>query len=122
MSAYPLAIFGIIASGDMERIRAAKAALALSFVVQPVPAVPGGPVRVLALRERPNFLCDHALVADPMNPDAMLAALRWVLDDSFVDPRATTRDEMMLPWLRSVLGEGVRELEPETHLGWDDPA
>lgn len=103
---YPLAIWGELLDGDLAAIKAAKAQLDVGFLVAPVPAVPGGPVRVLALRSAPDFFCDYALVADPQNGPGLLAALRWVLDTTMEDDRAT----LAIDWLRSIFGEGVREM------------
>lgn len=92
---------------DMARVKAAKAALAVDFQVMARPAVPGGDERVLALRERPSFACDHALVADPAGP-GLSAALAWAMGAP--DARATT----MAQHLSMMLGA------PVTEIPWSD--
>lgn len=102
----PLQVWGQPREGDIEALRAAKTALSLPFRVLPVPAVPGGPTRVLALREAPPFLCDYALVRDPANPAALEAAMAWVLNPQKGDPRAV----LVIDMLRAIFGDDVTEV------------
>lgn len=90
----------------MAALRAAKAALDLPFLITLCPAVPGGPARVLALRQPPPFLCDYAPIADPDNPAAVRAAMEWALDDTRDDSRAS----LVLDQLVAIFGMGVREI------------
>ena len=103
----PLAIWGEPLPGDMELLKAAKAALDLPFLIAPVLAMPGGPTRVLALRSLPGFACEYALIKDPSNPEALLAGMRWVLDPSVEDTRASGYGD----WLSAVLGDDVVEVD-----------
>ena len=102
----PLAIFGECRPEDLTAIKQAKAALNLDFNVTPINAEPGCPVRIIALRVRPNFICDYALISDPSNPKAVLAALGWALDPSAVDSRAT----LVVDMLQEILGADVKEV------------
>ena len=90
--------------GDLELIKKAKANIKTDIRIQPVDAVPGSPGRVLALRERPNFICEHAFVETP-DEKRIQAALEWILsgDD---DARGTTVTMM----LKEVFGEGVKQI------------
>ena len=115
----PLPIWGAPQPGDMEALRRAKAALGAPFLIAPCVAVPGSPTRVLALREPPPFVTDYALVADPANDAAMLAAMRWALDDDVYDKRATS----VLDMLREQFGPDVQEvaiLQDIPDLGGDE--
>ena len=104
----PLAIWPWPAPAEqLQVVREAFIKLALPFPVQPCPAVPGGPVRVLALGTLPPFICDSALMADPMNADFMVNALRWVLDSE----QDLGRGHTVLDHLRLILGDEVREVE-----------
>ncbi len=103
----PLALYPYpVAEADGKLIRAAKASLQLDFQVQPSPAVPGGPVRVLALRDRPPWLCDAAIVMDPSKPGALESALQWVLTD-----RPVEEGYSVLTYLKSIFGPEVKEVD-----------
>jgi hypothetical protein len=90
---------------DLEMLRQAKQNLKSSLLISPEQAVPGSPGRILALRESPNFLCDHALVRNP-TVESVQAALAYCLGLND-DPRATTVVKM----LRETFGDGVVEIE-----------
>lgn len=102
----PLPVWGRQLPGDYEALKAAKVALDLPFSIVPAPAVPGSPTRVLAMREVPPFIADYALVRDPSNPAAMLAAMGWALDDTIEDPRAT----LVFQQLQGVFGPDLKEV------------
>jgi hypothetical protein len=72
--------------------------------IQPVDAVPGSPGRVLALRQRPNFICEHAFIEAPDEKNIQ-AALEWVILGG-EDGRGTSVTMM----LREIFGEGVKEI------------
>lgn len=98
-------------------IRRAKLEVGAPFAVQPSPAVPGSPGRVLALGEVPPFLCESVLVA-PDNAgryESILGAMRfWLTAPEGAEGSIT--DEM---WLSGVMGCEVRlapEPEPVVHL------
>ncbi|MFF2388941.1 hypothetical protein [Agromyces sp. NPDC058104] len=118
---FPLPIAGEVRPEDVEAIRAAKISLAPPFNVTIVEAVPGEPGRVLALRERPGFVCDHALVPDPSRADVMRDALWWVLDERREDPRATSFWEHGDMMLGAILGAVPLGFE-QRPFSWDDDA
>lgn len=101
---YPWPVTG----DDLSLLKAAKASLDLDFLVVPQRATVGSSGRVLALREVPPFICDHALVRDPASPDALKAGLEWAVTKN-VDKRAT----LVVDMLSSAFGAPVRELTPE---------
>lgn len=90
---------------DLDLIKQAKASLGYPQLVQPVDAVPGSPGIILALRERPNFICDHAFVQN-VTLESVTAALKHCLGLSD-DCRGTTVTMM----LKEVFGEELKEIE-----------
>lgn len=90
---------------DLALIKEAKASLNYVHLIQPVDAVPGSPGRILALRERPSFLCDHAFVQN-VTLESVTAALKYCLGLND-DPRGTT----IVMMLKETFGEGVVEVE-----------
>jgi len=92
------------AGADLEAFKAAKASMGIERLIQPVRAVHGSPFRIIALRERPDFICDYALVKNP-TATSIRAAMEWALSEKS-DSRATT----VLDMLKEIFGEGVREL------------
>lgn len=89
---------------DLEAFKAAKASMGIDYLIQPLRAVNGSPFRVIALRERPDFICDYALVKNPTEA-SVRSAMDWALGDE-VDNRATT----VLDMLKEIFGEGVKDL------------
>ena len=101
----PLPIYPSAPTGaDLSLLKEAKASLGTPVLVQPVEAVPGSPGRVIALRKRPNFICDYAFIPEP-NHDSLVAALDWALSDKF-DRRAVT----VLKQLQDIFGKEVVEI------------
>jgi hypothetical protein len=92
------------AGDDLEAFKAAKASMGIDYLIQPVRAVCGSPFRVIALRERPDFVCDYAFVKNPTEA-SIRSAMDWALSDK-VDSRATT----VLDVLKQIFGEDTREL------------
>lgn len=90
---------------DLALIKEAKASLGYPQLIQPVDAVPGSPGIVLALRERPNFICDHAFVQN-VTLESVTAALKHCLG-LVEDSRGTTVTMM----LKEVFGKGLKEVE-----------
>ena len=106
----PLAIWPWPAPPEqLEVVRQAYLALGLDYSILPCPAVPGGPVRVLALGAPAPFLCDSAVIARPLALDSVLPGLRWVLTGDVND----TRGYMLVDQLTSLLGDGVKEIEDD---------
>lgn len=101
----PLAVYPRKPSGDvLEALKTAKANLHTSVKISPENAVPGSPGRILAIGEKPNFLCDYAFVANP-TVDSLQQALSWCLGLT-EDARGIT----IVRTLREIFGEGVTEV------------
>ena len=73
-------------------------------LIQPVRALPGSPGRILALREKPNFACEYALIKDPV-PSEIKPALEWILG---MNESYSGHDAIVL--LREVFGPEVEEI------------
>lgn len=119
-----------LSESDREILVEVKGGLGLDFLVKPTPAFgreAGGWIRmtsnrVLCLREEPPGLCDHAMVRDPSNKDALHAALWWVLTDAD-DSRATTIDvqlSKLIPGIREVSKDEIRYKNLSKNLGLSD--
>jgi hypothetical protein len=101
----PLAVFPNKPIGnDLELIKQAKALLDTTIKIQVCRAVPGSPGRILALRESPNFLCDHALVRNP-TLSSVQAALAYCLGLT-----EDTRGMTVLKMLKETFGEETTEI------------
>ena len=94
----------------LELLKQAKAQLQTSLLISPENAVPGSPGRILAIGEKPNFLCDYAYVANP-TVESLTQALAWCLGLQ-EDARGVTIGRM----LSEIMGGEVRELRAETVL------
>ena len=90
---------------DLQIIKEAKTKLSYPQLIQPVDAVPGSPGIILALRERPNFICDHAFVQN-VTLESVTAALKHCLGLAN-DSRGTTVTMM----LKEIFGEELKEIE-----------
>lgn len=98
----PLYIYG---NPDMTKLKAAKDALDLPYLLKRTPARPGTPGiegRVLAFGEIPPFVCAYALVRSDAG---ILPALQWALG-LVEDRRAST----VAHWLSAVMGADVKEI------------
>lgn len=73
-------------------------------LVQPVPASPGEPGRVLGLGAFPDFVCELAYVPNPSSVDEVENRLRWMLLDEGA-PGFGVRD-----YLSSIFGAEVKEI------------
>jgi len=89
---------------ELEMIKQAKAMISTDILVQPVRAVHGSPGRVIALRERPHWICDYAYIPNP-NVNSLKEAIEWALEIK-EDPRGVT----VLRTLKEIFGEATREL------------
>jgi len=104
-STIPLATYpGRPVGKDLAMLKEAKAKLNIDAMIQPVRALPGSPGRIIALREKPNWICDYAFIPNP-NVDSLKEALQWVLGIK-EDPRGIT----VIRTLREIFGRGVQEL------------
>jgi hypothetical protein len=105
-----LPIYPSVPFGDtLEAVKAAKDSLDLDYLVKPVKAVSGSPGRVLAIGEKPDFVCDYAFVPNP-TVESLINALNWVLGDHD-DPRART----VVQVLEDYFGKGVKEIGPASN-------
>ena len=86
---------------ELPYIKEAKQQLGLDVMVRPVVATPGFD-RILAIGERPDFICDHALVKDVTNIESLKAALKWCITGE-PDDRVTTIEK----WLSRLMGGKV---------------
>lgn len=110
MTAVPLAIFPYPLPSEIAEVtKRAFMSLDLPFPVQPVPANPGEPGRVLALGTIPPFVCDCAPVTDPLNEDSVRNAIRWVL----TAPPGDENGYMVLDYLKAAFGPETRFLGEE---------
>lgn len=85
-------------------VREAKLRIAEAPVVQPVPANPGEPGRVLGLGAFPPFVCELAYVPNPTSVDEIENRLRWLLLDQGA-PGFGVKD-----YLSSIFGAEVKEV------------
>jgi hypothetical protein len=105
MELKPLPIYPSKPQGAiLEALKQAKVNLDLSYLISPEKAVPGSPGRVLAIGEKPNFLCEYAYVANP-TVESLQSALSWVLGLT-EDPRGVTVARM----LSELWGGEVKEI------------
>jgi hypothetical protein len=87
----------------LEALKQAKVNLDLNYLISPEKAVPGSPGRVLAIGEKPNFLCDYAYVKEP-TVDSLQQALAWCLELK-EDSRGVTIGRMLSELLRGEVKE-----------------
>lgn len=101
----PLPIYpGLPSSEVMGMIKEAKAQVGTSALIKPVRAVKGSPGRILAIGEKPEWICEYAYVENP-STQSFKEALEWILEMR-EDPRGITVTRM----LKEIFGPGVREL------------
>jgi hypothetical protein len=94
---------------DLEPLKAAKAALELPYRCVPTEVQEGTlDERVIAIGERPPFLCSYALVTPRTTPDNLQAVVAWALFERD-DDRAMTIEDC----LGVIFGPGVREILQE---------
>ena len=91
----------------LTALKTAKQQIPNAPLVTPVRAVPGSPGRILALGERPPFLCDYALVAEP-TPERIKPTLEWVLG-----LREDERGMTVLKKLQQLFGPETKEITDE---------
>lgn len=101
----PLPVYPDKPTGELlEMIKQAKSEIHADLLVQPVRAVLGSPGRILAIGQKPDWMCEYAYVEQP-NPKSLKEALEWVLEIK-EDPRGVTLIKMMT----EIFGPGVKEL------------
>lgn len=107
---HPLALHPYpVPDAVLALLKRAKGELDVEYQVVPVPAVPGGPTRVLAFMAPPPFLCECAIVVDPTNYEAIREGMKLVLQGDADDSRLFTS----LDYLRALMGPDVREISDE---------
>lgn len=107
----PLAIWPSVPTGGaLAALKQAKQQIPDAPLVSPVRAVPGSPGRVLAIGERPPFLCDYALVAEA-TPERIKPALEWVLG-----LREDERGMTVLKKLKQIFGPETTEVTREDEI------
>ena len=101
----PLPVYPAKPNGEvLEMIKQAKSQMSTELLIQPVRAVIGSPGRVLAIGEKPDWMCEYAYVETP-NIKSLKEALEWVLELK-EDPRGVT----LIKRMTEIFGPGVREL------------
>lgn len=86
-------------------IKEAKGQINITTLVKPVKALPKSPGRVLAIGEKPDWICEYAYVKEP-STQSFKEALEWILGIR-EDPRGVT----VIRTLREIFGPGVREID-----------
>ena len=101
----PLPIYPSKPTGsDLAMLKEAKSRVGTGILIQPVRAVQGSPGRVLALRERPHWICDYAYLPEP-NVDSLKEALQWVLN-----LKEDSRGITVIRTLKEIFGQGTTEI------------
>ena len=85
-------------------IKEAKALVNTDALVKPVRAVNGSPGRILAIGEKPDWICEYAYIKEP-STQSFKEALEWILEIR-EDPRGVT----VIRTLREIFGPDVQEL------------
>lgn len=101
----PLPIYPPKPTGDdLALLKEAKSKVRSDILIKPVRAVPGSPGRILALREKPTWICDYAFIPEP-NVESLKNALEWVLE-----LKEDSRGITVIKTLKEIFGEQTREL------------
>jgi hypothetical protein len=101
----PLPIYPVKPIGaELEMFKQAKAMVNTDILVQPVRAVHGSPGRVIALRERPHWICDYAYIPNP-NVDSLKEAIEWALN-----LKEDSRGITVIRTLKEIFGKGTTEI------------
>lgn len=110
----PIPVWPNIPTGaDLKLFKDAKKVLddagKINVLIKPVRAVPGSPFGVIALRERPNFVCKHILLNTPDIP-SVANAIEWI-----VTGRSDARVTDVTYLLKEIFGPEVTEIECDTN-------
>jgi hypothetical protein len=104
-SVMPLPVYPAKPEGRvLEMIKQAKAGINTSKLLQPVRAVHGSPGRILAIGEKPDWICEYAYVKEP-NVKSLKEAMEWILGIT-EDPRGVTLIKVM----REIFGPEVKDV------------
>lgn len=97
----------------LQTLREAKARLEVPYLIQPCPAVPGSPTRVLAYGAVPDFVCEFVLIGagNVERPESVARALECVLSAPAEAPGVFTHAQ----WLGAVMGGEVTYLGEEVY-------
>lgn len=101
----PLPVYPKKPTGDdLEAIRVAKSMLDTDMLIRPSQALRRSPGRILALREKPDFACEFALISD-ITPENIKPALEWILglNESY-------EGYTIIKMLKEIFGESVQEI------------
>ena len=101
----PLPIYPSKPTGDdLALLKEAKSKVPSDILIKPVRALPGSPGRILALREKPTWICEYAFIPEP-NVESIKNALEWVLE-----LKEDSRGITVIKTLKEIFGEQTREL------------
>lgn len=101
----PLPIYPSAPTGDdLSALKKAKAKIHTDTLIKPVRALPKSPGRIIAIRQKPNFLCDYAFIENP-TPETLQPALEWVLGKN-----ETFQYHGVITTLQEIFGAGVEEI------------
>lgn len=101
----PLPVYPSKPEGELlEMIKQAKAMINVNTLIKPARALPGSPGRILAVGEKPEWICEYAYVKEP-NVKSIKEAMEWILGIT-EDPRGTTIIKVM----KEIFGPGVRDV------------
>jgi hypothetical protein len=104
----PLPVYPSKPSGELlDMIKEAKGLINTRTMVQPVRAVHGSPGRVLAIGQRPDWICEYAYIEEP-SVKSIKEAMEWILGIK-EDPRGMTIIRVM----REIFGPGVKDVTAE---------
>jgi hypothetical protein len=96
---------------DIEKLKRAKQSLGIAVSVIPRKAFVGCNGRVLAVGQKPDWICDYAYI-DSFDDPALTKKLKWIIlgDEGTGQIPGPVRT---LDMLRAILGEGVTEITEE---------
>jgi hypothetical protein len=101
----PLPVYPTKPEGELlEMLKQAKAAINIKTLIQPAKAVQGSPGRILAIGEKPDWICEYAYIEEP-NVKSLKEAMEWILGIT-EDPRGVTLIKVM----REIFGPGVKDV------------
>ena len=104
-SIIPLPVYPNKPDGELlEMIKQAKGMINTNILMQPVRAVHGSPGRILAIGDKPDWVCEYAYVKTA-NVKSIKEAIEWILGIT-EDPRGVTLIKVM----REIFGPGVRDV------------
>lgn len=101
----PLPVYPAKPDGELlQMIKDAKSLITTDIKVVPSRAVNGSPGRILAIGEKPDWVCEYAYVKEP-NVKSLKEAMEWILGIT-EDPRGVTLIKVM----REIFGPEVKDV------------